>query len=306
MFVTFKREEPRAEWNGRVAGIDINPAGVACTVVSEDGNLIATRFFGDNRLVSAVRNKRKWVLEDTVNRMLRWCSATYHCNAIAIENLNLSESYDSSTAANFKLSNFMRTKMLRRIRLGSVRLGLPVVEVDPAYSSLVALAKYGKRFGGANRHQLAAFVIARRALGFGEAPPKGKIPASKSEHLMWKRSSDFYGHSSLTRTLPSREPLEWKNGGDVNEERVVTELPKAPPATTSHEGRLSHFHTHGEETLRDTINRRAGRARPNGQASRGDGARGRRENPPDDGERRSAVMNPDRENNDLRYLFYSI
>lgn len=44
------------------------------------------------------------------------------------------------------------------------------VTVRPEYSSKVATKKYGKRFGRFNRHQLAAWIIARRALGFGEAP----------------------------------------------------------------------------------------------------------------------------------------
>ena len=39
--------------------------------------------------------------------------------------------------------NFMKTKMRRRVRLSALKMGMMTVEVDPAYTSKVALAKYG-------------------------------------------------------------------------------------------------------------------------------------------------------------------
>jgi len=87
VLISFELDEPPVEWSNRLAGIDINPEGMACTIVSEDGNLIATRFFRDNRLISASKNRRKWVLENIVNRMLSWCMDTHGCNSVAVERL---------------------------------------------------------------------------------------------------------------------------------------------------------------------------------------------------------------------------
>jgi hypothetical protein len=292
VLVSFELKEPPADWSERVAGIDINPGGIGCTVASADGNLVATRFFGDSRFVTTSTNKRKWLLENAVNRMLRWCKDTHGCNAIAVEDLRFKGAYDYGARINFKLSNFMKRKMLQRIRLSALKMDMLSVVVDPAYSSRVASVKYGRRFGGFNRHQLAAFVIARRALGYGEAPVLDCLPRTRRERTMWNRCVSFYGHQPVIQTLPRREPLERKNGEDVNGGGTVTELLTAPPATTPPQTGLCHYHFPSNECTitKEIVVRRAGRVRPNGQTSQGDGARGRRVNPPDAEGYRSAVI----------------
>lgn len=271
VLVSFELEEPLVEWSGRMVGIDVNPEGIACTIASRDGNLIATRFFGDNRLITASRNKRKWVLENLVNRMLRWARDTHGCNAVAVEGLRLKGAYDYSPRTNFKLSNFMRRRMLETVKLHALRMGMVSVEVNPAYSSKVAIAKYGRRFGGFSRHQLAAFVIARRALGHGEAPVLGCLPRSGKEKGMWNHCIRYYGYSPAIQTLLHHEPMERKSGGDDNGGGGITELLRAPPAITSSWMGLGHS-PQGVTAIPDT-NGRAGRVHPNRHTSGGDGAR---------------------------------
>jgi hypothetical protein len=285
VLISFELDEPPVEWSSRrrkLAGIDVNPEGIACTIVSEDGNLVATRFFRDNSLITASKNRRKWVLEDTVNRMLRWCMGTHGCSAVAVERLRFNGAYDFGSRTNFKLSNFMKRKMLQTIRLHALKMRMLSLEVDPAYSSKVAIVKYGKRCGGFNRHQLAAFVIARRALGYGEAPVLDCLPRTKQERSMWNHCIRYYGCLPQIQTLPHREPMEWKSDGDDNGGGEITELLTAPPAITS--SRMGLSHPPSDEEGADTIeipNGRAGRVHPNGHTSRGDGARGHRVSPPD-------------------------
>jgi hypothetical protein len=274
--ISFELEKPKSNWNGRIAGIDINPEGIACTIASIDGNLIATRFFEESRFITASSNKRKWTLEDVVNRMLRWCRDTYQCNAVALEDLQIKGGHEHGPKTNFKLSNFMRRKMLQRVKLSALKLDMFSVEVDPAYSSKVAVTKYVKSFGKFNRHQLAAWVIARRALGFGEAPSLDCIPRTTKEKMMWNRSIRYYGYQPQVRTLPCREPLERKSVGDENEGGVVTKLLVAPPAVTLSRMGLSHSPPNRGGNTSEIVVRRAGRVRPNGHTSRGDGARGHR------------------------------
>ena len=280
VLVSFELEEPLVEWSGRIAGIDINPEGIGCTIISADGNLIARKKYCDSRLITAATNKRKRLRENTVNKMLRWCRDTHGCNAVAIEDLRFKGAYDSSPRTNFKLSNFMEKKMLQRIRLSALKMSMLSVEVGPAYSSKVAIAKYEKRFGGFNRHQLAAFVIARRALGYGEAPVLDCLPRTKKENAMWNRSVRYYGYSPVVQTLPRHEPKERKSVVDVNGGGRITELLRAPPAITPSKMGLGHQTPPKGVTASEIIIRRAGRVRPNGHASRGDGARGHRVHPP--------------------------
>jgi IS605 OrfB family transposase len=300
VFVSFALEEPRVEWNRRVSGIDVNPEGIGCTVVSADGNLIATRSFGDSRFITASANKRKWLLENVVNKMLKWCRDTYRCNAVAVEDLKLRGAYDYGTKTNFKLSNFMNRKMLQRIKLSALKMDMLTVEVDPAYSSKVAIAKYGRRFGGFNRHQLAAFVIARRALGYGEEPVLDCLPKTRKERTMWNRCVRYYGYSPRIPTWPRHEPMERRSAVDVNGGGGVTELLKAPPAITPSRMGLGHSPPEEGATTNEIIIRQTGKVRPNGHASRGDGARGRRVNPPGVDVRRSAVIFDVKEDNENR------
>ncbi len=55
----------------------------------------------------------------------------------------------------------------------------------------------------------------------------------------------------------NHEPMEWKSDGDVNGERAITELLRAPPADTSGRG-LSHANWQSA-----TSNRLAGKVHPN-------------------------------------------
>ncbi len=281
VMISFELEVPEVVWSGRIGGVDINPEGVACTVVSSDGNLVVSRFFGDRRLIAARGNKRKWVLEHFANKMLRWCRDTYQCNAVALEEMTFSGAYDSSKRNNFVLSNFMNRKMTNRIRLAALKMGMLSVQVSAAYTSMVATSKYGKKFGGFSRHQLAGFVVARRALGFGEVPVSHCMPRTWKERRMWNYCIESYGHQSQVQTSSCREPLEWKSVGNGNGAGLMAKLLTPPPAATSVKG-LSHNHlAKGElDQFEATFNGRAGRVHPNGNTSRGDGARGHRVNPP--------------------------
>lgn len=264
--------------------------------MSRDGNLVATRFFRDSRLIVASKDKRKWVLEDLVNRMLRWCRDTHGCNAVAVEELRLKGAYDRSPRTNFKLSNFMKRKMLQTARLHALKMKMLSVEVDPAYTTVAAVAKYGTRFGGFNRHQLAAFVIARRALGYGEAPVLGCLPSTKKEGRMWNHCVRYYGHQPRIQALPRHEPLEWKSGGDVNGGVAMTELLTAPPAIITPSRMGSSRPPQGAASIEASIGR-AGRVHPSRHTNGGDGARGHRVSPPDVDGRLSAVIFHDKEDN---------
>jgi hypothetical protein len=222
---------------------------MACTIVSEDGNLVATRFFHDNRLITASKDKREWVLEDTVNRMLSWCKDTHGCNAVAVERLIFNGAFDFDSKTNFKLSNFMKSKMLHTIKLHALKMGMLSLEINPAYSSMVTIIKYGKLYGGFNRHQLASFVIARRALGYGEAPVFDCLPRTKWERTMWNNCIRYYGYPPQIQTLFHSEPMEWKSYRDDNGEGEITELLTESLAITSSQMGLSHTPSNERELI---------------------------------------------------------
>jgi hypothetical protein len=73
-----------------------------------------------------------------------------------------------------------------------------------------------KLYGGFNRHPLASFIIARRALGYGEAPVLDCLPKTRKNAAMWNNCIRYYGYPPQIQTLLHREPMEWKSYGDDN------------------------------------------------------------------------------------------
>jgi len=60
---------PLQPWNGkRIAAIDVNPEGLAVTIVTPDGNLFTSRWFREPALVHARTEKRNWLAANLVKR----------------------------------------------------------------------------------------------------------------------------------------------------------------------------------------------------------------------------------------------
>ncbi|MDG6899593.1 MAG: hypothetical protein JRM91_04640 [Nitrososphaerota archaeon] len=112
-------------------------------------------------------------------------------SAGAVELLRHKGAYDRSPRTNFKLSHFMKREMLRTIELRALKTRMLSVEEDPAYSSKTALTRCGRRFGGFNRLQLAASVLARRAMGYGEAPAFDCLPGRGRKRRCGTAASDI-------------------------------------------------------------------------------------------------------------------
>ena len=79
-------------------------------------------------------------------------------------------------------------------RLSSYRQG--VIEVNPAYTSLIGKIKYLKRLR-CPVHVAAAYVIGRRGMGFREKVPgiyKNVIPRGRRRAHHWKQYACLYKH----------------------------------------------------------------------------------------------------------------
>jgi len=233
--ISFEVDEALVQpWNGkRVAAIDINPEGLAVTIVTPDGNLFASRWFEEPALVHARAEKRSWLAANIVKRAFRWARG-YGCNAIVIEKLRFGMAQEGNHRANRMCSNFLRKKLLELVKLRALKLEWICAEANAAYSSIAGELKYGEQFSCFNRHQLAAFVLARRALGYGErlsAEQLGQIPKRKRVHAR-KLVSSFHGHRH--ELLKPREGADGRmSRGDAKGESAVGERVTPHTAVTS-------------------------------------------------------------------------
>jgi hypothetical protein len=201
--VSFEVDEAAQLWNGRrIAAVDVNPKGLAVTIVSPDGNLFASRWFPEPALVHASAGKRSWLAANLVKRAFRWAKG-YGCNAVVIERLKFGMAQESSHGRNRVCSNFLRKKLIQIIKLRALKLEWVCAEVNPAYSSVAGKAKYGRSFSRFNGHQLAALVLGRRALGYGEKLNTEQIKTIKHRAYAVKTISQSHRHLFLMPRLPA-------------------------------------------------------------------------------------------------------
>ncbi|MDI6819302.1 MAG: hypothetical protein QMC89_00090 [Candidatus Hodarchaeaceae archaeon] len=221
-------ETPLQPWDGkRVAAIDVNPAGIAVTVVTPDGNLFASRWFHEPALVHARTEKRSWLAANLVKRAFCWAKG-YGCNAVVVERLKFGTVQEGNHRANRACSNFLRRKLIELIKLRALKLEWVCAEVNASYSSITSELKYGKQFSCFNGHQPAALVLGRRALGYGErlnVKQLEKLPKRRRAHAA-RIISSLYGHRhELLMPRPGtdgRMPCGDDRGESAFDERVTS------------------------------------------------------------------------------------
>ena len=141
---------------------------------------------------------------------------------------------ESNHRVNRVCSNFLRRKLIELIKLRALKLDWICAEVSAGYSSVAGGLKYGRKFSCFNGHQLAAFVLARRALGYGEklnAKQLEQIPKRRRAHAK-KIISSFHGHRH--ESLKPRPDTDGRmSGGDVKGVSVMTKRVTPHTAATS-------------------------------------------------------------------------
>ncbi|OIJ14928.1 hypothetical protein BKP37_07015 [Anaerobacillus alkalilacustris] len=152
-----------------IAGLDINPNNLSITIVYPNGNFRVSKVFWMHDLNTVSANKRDWIVQNTVIEMIQWIK-TFDIDSLSIEALKfLQNNVDKSF--NRISNNFSYSSITNAIISTCFKENIALIEVDPYYSSFIGKVKYQKTYG-LSVHQSAAFVIARRGLGFEENVPK--------------------------------------------------------------------------------------------------------------------------------------
>jgi hypothetical protein len=230
---------PNQPWNGlRVAAVDVNPEGLAATIVTPDGNLYATKWFPEPTLVHARTEKRGWLAGNLVKHTLNWLKGL-GCNAIIIERLKFGMALEDGPQVNRVKSNFLRKKLIQLIKMQALKREWICAEVAPEYSSIAGKLKYGQLFGGFNGHQQAALVLGRRGIGYGEHltdEQLGRLP-KRSRAYARRRTESFYGHGHwlLKPRLSADGRMDGEDAKEAQprDERVTPRTAKTSPVRLS-------------------------------------------------------------------------
>ena len=175
-FISFEEELPPVSITKAqgVIGLDLNavPQHVAWAEASSDGNLVSHGAIPIPDLSGKPKKVRDYILWLTAWQVVRL--AKEKRKAIALERLKRmpkGERGDGKPALRRKLGNWAYRSLKEKIKVLAQREGIEVVEVSPAYTSVIGALKYAPQYL-LDKDRAAALVIARRALGFEEKMPK--------------------------------------------------------------------------------------------------------------------------------------
>ena len=150
-------------------GVDYNPGIVAAGRIDRHGNPTATR-----HVVAETKGKsraqREAILGDVVADIVAWAKG--EGVPIVIEKLDFTRKKAALREMRPELARMLSRFDTRRfydlLVSRAAREGVEVLEVDPAYTSVIGWVKFGSGYH-LSVHAAAAVAIARRGLGFGEA-----------------------------------------------------------------------------------------------------------------------------------------
>jgi len=175
-FISFEEELPPVsitKAQGAI-GLDLNavPQHVAWAESSSDGNLVSHGAIPIPELSGKPKKVRDYILWLTAWQVVRL--AKEKGKAIALERLRhmpKGERGDGRPKLRRKLGNWAYRSLSEKVKILAQREGIEVVEVSPDYTSVIGALKYAPQHL-LDKDRAAAFVIARRALGFEEKMPE--------------------------------------------------------------------------------------------------------------------------------------
>lgn len=154
-----------------VIGVDLNADHLAVTETDRFGNLIAFKRY-DLNLNSKTSDQRQAIIGDTAKDIANWAQSAQ--KPIALEKLDFKKkkaALDVSDDAQYNrmLSSLAYNQIHQMISSSAFRAGVEIIEVNPAYTSLIGNVNYAKRHG-ISGHLSASLAIGRRAMNYRENP----------------------------------------------------------------------------------------------------------------------------------------
>jgi transposase, IS605 OrfB family, central region len=174
--VSFEIPTPEVRYtkeNGVIA-VDTNasPIHLAVAEVSKTGELVSYQTISLHHLLGLSQNSKdhqEWILAHQLIDL-----AIQKNKAIAIENLKKlrkGKRGDGKATLRKRLHQWNAKKFLQKLKRVAMINGVEVIEVNPAYTSVIGMLKYAPQLN-IDKDIAGAYVIGRRALGFKEDMPE--------------------------------------------------------------------------------------------------------------------------------------
>jgi IS605 OrfB family transposase len=220
--LSFEIPTPKVKYtkeNGVIA-IDINasPIHLAIVEVSKTGELLSYQTISLHHLLGLSQNSKdhqEWILAHQIVDL-----AIQRNKAIAIENLKKLKKGnrgDGKATLRKRLHQWNAKKFLQKLKRVAMIKGVEIVEVNPAYTSVIGMLKYAPQLN-IDKDIAGAYVIGRRALGFNE-----DMLENYERLLKDKAYLEFALKRYEEREKELREPIE-KESNEYKRNALESEL----------------------------------------------------------------------------------
>ena len=169
---TLPEKELLANLSNGVIAIDINPDGIAGVDIDDKGRLAKSDFYSFD-LRGKTTNQVTDILNEAARVIVAACVGTG--KPLVMEKLDFKAKKNAlmyeDKAQKHMLTSFAYSHIKNAIHSHAYKKGVAVVEVDPAFTSLLGKIIYMRPLR-VPIHVAAALVIGRRAMGFDEKIPR--------------------------------------------------------------------------------------------------------------------------------------
>jgi IS605 OrfB family transposase len=206
-----------------VIAIDINasPIHLAIAEVSKTGELVSYQTISLHHLLGLSKNSKdhqEWILAHQIVDL-----AIQKGKAIAVENLKKLKKGvrgDGKAELRKRLHQWNAKKFLQKLKRVAMLKGVEVIEVNPAYTSVIGMLKYAPQLS-IDKDIAGAYVIERRALGFKEDMPENYEKLLKDKAYLEFALKKYEEREKELRELIEKESNEYKRNALKSELRSV-------------------------------------------------------------------------------------
>jgi IS605 OrfB family transposase len=211
-----------------VIAIDTNasPIHLAIAEVSKTGELLSYQTISLHNLLGLSQNSKdhqEWILAHKIVDL-----AIQKNKAIAVENLKKlrkGKRGDWKAELRKRLRQWNAKKFLQKLKRVAMLKGVEVVEVHPAYTSVIGMLKYAPQLN-IDKDIASAYVIGRRALGFKEDTPENYEKLLKDKTYLEFALKRYEEREKELTELIEKETNEYKGNALESELRSVENAKK--------------------------------------------------------------------------------
>jgi len=219
--VSFELPTPEVRYtkeNGVIAiDTDASPIHLAIAEVSKTGELLSYQTISLHHFLELSQNSKdhqEWILAHQIVDL-----AVEKGKAIAIENLKKLKKGvrgDGKATLRKRLHQWNAKKFLQKLKRVAMLKGVEVVEVNPAYTSVIGMLKHAPQ-SSIDKDIAGAYVIGRRALGFKEDMHENYEKLLKDKAYLEFALKRYEEREKELRELIEKESNEYKRNSVKSE-----------------------------------------------------------------------------------------